>query len=691
MSDEAFVGEGELVLAVSGLYLYRSVVPVPLPQPDTIPVGLAEESEKVECEDVDALAAILPLSHEELRLDVDRSFPQRVVSGAIYLGTVLRLHWIARLTLIGPRTWKGTIFYKDGVVAALPHTTVQVKVTGIAPATLTATLVFSGGGAAIRTRVYKFQSPYFHPVEFEYDNVAGVPITATYATHSHPVRPATLASENLTIETVYKRAGFDVRKSLGDSVVPLAGAGGNSTWSDAEMHDAMQTYWSRFANKPQWSLWVLFANRHDMGSGLGGIMFDSIGPNHRQGTALFINSFIATPPAGDPAPAAWVKRMIFWTATHEMGHAFNLAHSWQKSLGTPWLPLPNEPEARSYMNYPYNVAGGVPKFFSDFQFRFTDSELLFMRHAPERFVQMGNASWFDHHGFEQLETYEGSAFRLTVSAPRKGVYEFLEPVILQLELTNVSDEPQIIPEDLLLDLHSMTIVVKRAGAEARQLRPIRQYCLRGRNQVLEPKQKVSAPLMVSVDTDAWLVSEPGQYQVQVALHALGQNLLSNLHRFRVSAPRGYEEEAVALDFFTDGVGRALVLGGTLSLDDANAVLEDAAARLPTRRVAIHANAALALPRTRDFKQLGSDADGNLSISAVPADPEEAATHLALAMANEAEAAATLNLQDDDGAALAAFGGVVDSRAELARRLFRQHRLSQGNTETSLQALRARPR
>ena len=88
-----------------------------------------------------------------------------------------------------------------------------------------------------------------------------------------------------------------------------------------------------------------------------------------------------------------------------MGHSFNLAHSWQKSLsapfGSPWIPLMDEPEARSFMNYPYGVVGGEAAFYADFEYRFTDQELLFMRHAPERFVRMGDAAWFDHHGFEQ--------------------------------------------------------------------------------------------------------------------------------------------------------------------------------------------------------------------------------------------------------------------------------------------------
>ena len=111
----------------------------------------------------------------------------------------------------------------------------------------------------------------------------------------------------------------------------IVGAAPGGTWSDMEMHDAMQVHWSRFANTAQWAMWVFFAALHESGTGLGGIMYDDIGPNHRQGTALFVDSFIARPPSGDPNPDAWRDRMRFWTAVHEMGHAFNLAHSWQKA------------------------------------------------------------------------------------------------------------------------------------------------------------------------------------------------------------------------------------------------------------------------------------------------------------------------------------------------------------------------
>ena len=88
-----------------------------------------------------------------------------------------------------------------------------------------------------------------------------------------------------------------------------------------------------------------------------------------------------------------------------------------------------------------------PAYFADFcVYRFSDSELLFMRHAPERFVEMGNAEWFDHHGFEQIDPPPEPKFKLELRANRsKAVFEFMEPVMLELKLTNVSGGPQLIP------------------------------------------------------------------------------------------------------------------------------------------------------------------------------------------------------------------------------------------------------
>ena len=558
--------------------------------------------------------ALLPLwlRREELRLDVDGRYPQMKASGAVLLGTTTRVHWIADLTKVGAYHWTGSIWYKDGNASSLPQTSVDiVAAPSFFASQRKATVTFSGGGAPDKTLTYSFASPYFHSVEFEFDSVQGSTATTAIDTAAHPNRPPSQPGETLSVETVFRRAGFDVKMSSGDGAVPISEAGANQTWSDMEMHDAMQVYWSRFASKAQWSMWVLFANQHDQGSSLGGVMFDDIGPNHRQGTAIFNNSFIASPPPGDTAPAAWVERMKFWTACHEMGHAFNLAHSWQKAhpstWGTPWVPLANETEARSFMNYPYNVTGGQSAFFADFDYRFSDTELLFMRHAPSAFVQMGNADWFDDHGFEQAAVTAEPHFNLELRVNRAAPsFEFLEPVVLEMKLTNVSGSPQIVEQDILSACDEMTVILKKQGKPARQWAPFARYCHEPQKEVLHPGESKYESLFVAAGRNGWDLAEPGVHEVQMALHLDSGDVVSNSLKLRIAPPRGYDEEYLAQDFFSDAVGRILTFDGSRVLESGLDTLREASERLSERRVALHAEIALGMPLARDYKQLSLD-------------------------------------------------------------------------------------
>lgn len=606
--------------SVSGLYEWRTgpVRPPRGPHRPVVPRSRLEDDLEAEDDEAAELAAEaagpiragLPFRREQLRLDVDGRYPQMTASGTVIAGLSTSAHWIANLKPRGRDRWTGTIWYKDGNIAAIPYTRVDIRAIGsFFAAQRKAVAKFSGGGARTVTHLYRFKSPYFHPVEFEFDTVEGTVSTTSINTCAHPNRPATLPCEKLSIRTVFNRAGFEVSTSP-DGKVPLAGAGANATWSNQEMHDAMQVYWSHFANRAQWSMWTLFAGRHDMGAGLGGIMFDDIGPNHRQGTAMFNDSFISNAPAGDANPAAWVQRMRFWTAVHEMGHSFNLAHSWQKqhppAWGTPWIPLANENEERSFMNYPYRVSGGQTAFFADFEYRFSDSELLFMRHAPARFVQMGNADWFDHHGFEQAAVSPEPNFRLELRANRQQTdYEFLEPVVLEIKLTNITNRPQLVDRAILSESERMTVILKKDGKTARQWAPYARYCMDDDTIVLAPGQSIYESLFVAAGLNGWDVAEPGRYAVQMCLGLDDEDLVSAPLALRILPPQGFDEERVAQDLFTEDVGRVLTFDGSRAsnLQTANDTLQEVADRLAARKVAVHARVALATPKTRTYKLL----------------------------------------------------------------------------------------
>jgi hypothetical protein len=579
-----------------------------------------------------------------VRVDVDRFLPQQRISiEARRLLPASHAHVVAEVRsdqCLGPnrRRVEADITYRDGNAGLIPAVRVVFtarRTTGIGYGAYAIELIAANGTAV--THDLAFESAFFDSVEFEVDTVANATATTTYGTGSHPNRPAGLPVETLSFETVFQRAGFEARMSPNANTIPVAGAGANGTWSDAEMHDAMVAHWSRFANRPDWAMWVLFAARHDSGRTLGGVMFDDIGPNHRQGTAIFTNSFIQDVPNGDPNPAAWRNRMVFWTAIHEMGHAFNLAHSWQKSLGTPWVPLANEPEVRSFMNYPYNVAGGTGAFFGNFEFRFSDSELVFMRHAPRRFVQMGNEDWFSNHGFEQEHAPSGE-WTLKLRPNRESNrFAFLEPVHLELKLTNSAGAAKPIEHDLLEDGRHVAIIVQREGGQPRKWRPFVTRCHEGHAEALKPGQSLYASHLVGAAPEGWLIHEPGFYTVQAAIELDDEIIRSNALRIWVGRPGSEAEDRLAPDYFGEDVGRVLAFRGAPSLERANDMLRRVVAEAPASAAATHATVALAGPLSRDFKKLEEGGFRTLS-----AKVEEAAkaTKPALLKAPDA-AAATL--------------------------------------------------
>ena len=333
-----------------------------------------------------------------------------------------------------------------------------------------------------------------------------------------------------------------------------------------------------------------------------------------------------------------MDRIRFWTAVHELGHTFNLAHSWQKSLGAGWVPLANEPEARSFMNYPFNVAGGQAAFFANFEFRFSDQELLFVRHAPERFVQMGNAAWFDHHGFEEAAVPEEPTLELELRVNRERArYEFMEPVWLELKLTNIGTQPRLIDGDIL-DADSLTVILKKEGKEARQLVPFRQKCVQPVTKALMPGESIYGTILASAGLNGWDVAEPGTYVIQAAAHVDEEDVVSAPFSLRIAPPLSRDEEYSAGDLFTQDAARVLVFGGSRYLDDANDVLHEVVDRFPDRRIALHARVALGNPLTVDYKQLVPEESG-IELDVAPAKPAEAAELLEPALVERADAAA----------------------------------------------------
>src|SRR5262249_17420984 len=159
----------------------------------------------------------------------------------------------------------------------------------------------------------------------------------------------------------------------GGQMVPTAGSGGiNNTRavdgerSKAGVHASMQTPFTLWKDLPPWAGWGLAAQLPHLGPGPYGIMFDQQG-KQRQGCAVFHKGIGGT--------TADLLRLQLYTYVHELGHCFNLLHSWQKSFASP--PVTNRPNALSWMNYPWNYPlGGAASFSNTFPFHFAHDETI---------------------------------------------------------------------------------------------------------------------------------------------------------------------------------------------------------------------------------------------------------------------------------------------------------------------------
>jgi hypothetical protein len=270
------------------------------------------------------------------------------------------------------------------------------------------------------------------------------------------------------------------------------------------------------------------------------------------------------------------------------------------------------------------VRGGPRAFYKTFRYRFSRQELTFLRHAHPAFVKPGDRPFFFDHGLVDPELATGMTLRLRANRER-AVFEFMEPVALELKLTNGASDPKLVDTQALAVGDSMAVYVQRDRGPVRQVRPYSRRCMRPHKTVIEPDGSMYAPLRMFAGIDGWEIAEPGTYTVQAVVRVDGEEIVSNPMRLRVAPPRDHEEERLAGDFFSDDVGRILAFNGSGVMERGNDTLREVSERLPDRRAALHARLALGNVAARDTKRLEPDersGEARMRVEVDKAKPEE---------------------------------------------------------------------
>jgi hypothetical protein len=494
----------------------------------------------------------------ELRVDVDGTgatnrvsadYFQRNGSTLVYVNS-MRVDTLSVSTQAsGGVAITGTGRFRHPVTATA--VTIEVDrpvVAGDHPAT--ATLRHSTpSGQTGASYVCTYLSEAFRTVLFEEALEANV--ADPFTSYDTGALPSGGAARTLALTSAYAEAGVELRSTGAMGSVP-APAGANNTWSDAELHAAMQARFSAWANAPQWAVWLLHASLHDLGTGLLGIMFDQQG-RQRQGSAVFYAGLAGT---GDLE-----RRTQLYTCVHEVGHAFNLLHSWQKALATP--PGINRPNSPSWMNYPWRFPAGQASFWNQFGFRFDTEELVHIRHGFRDAVIMGGDAFATNA--QVLVPEPGTAppsLRLDVLAPEE--LRWGTPLTVGLRLVNAGGGSEPFHRYLGPRNGSVDVLVERSDGRTVQFQPLLHHCVdESQFTVLTPGEELADTAFVQYGGHGTTIDQPGTYRVHARLTtATGDVVVADPAAMTVCAPADAADLAAGTALVDARVGTLLSLVGS---------------------------------------------------------------------------------------------------------------------------------
>jgi hypothetical protein len=476
-----------------------------------------------------------------------------------------------------------------------------------------------------------FGSRRFRTVQWEQDSVAGTVPFVSYDTGSLP-QPAGSPARILSVSKAFAEAGIELQQAGTPNVIPVsaAGAGAAPSWSDSELHSAMVNHFSLHANQPQWRVWMLVATSHDQGA--RGIMFDYSDTFQRQGAAVFYDAI--------QGADATTQRAQLRTYVHELGHAFNLLHSWDKGFADPPRPLgPNGGLGDlSWMNYawkyqpPPPAPGGESAYWASFPFQFTDNELVHLRHGFYRDVIMGanafakGAAEIDPELFDDpLTDNSGLAFELRA----KEGFGYGEPVVVELKLSATDlrgreTHGYLHPKD-----DFVSIAIRQPSGRVVRYRPMLRRCMdEDRSVRLDSGQPaIYDSAYIGFGRDGLYFEQPGRYELRAQYVAAdGSRIVSPVLRLRVRPPASVADERVGELMMGEEQGKLLALLGSDSdsLQRSREALDAVVTEHSDHPLAVYAQLAKGINCGRDYKDLTPDK----RLHVREAEPQKAAKLLA---------------------------------------------------------------
>lgn len=606
----------------------------------------------------------------ELRVDVDGRRPQQRISGDVFrqerplfpmqfggmeLSEIKFISIVYKYSFVvenvvrnqeggAPVLTGPIIYYNDPTIT---DETIEVRIQRVMYAdTFTTKYVGSGtkatdavinfykAGNLVKTYVCPKISNYFRSVTLEIDRFQGTDFPPRVNTDIDP-SPADLPARTVTIKDSFRRAGIDMKVSKDDVLTDL-----DNNWDEGELHDLMEDHFDRFANRLQWNLYgvvvprfgdpyyndTYFGTMYDYGGWQAGDTY------FRQGVAVADEAIRSHTEGNLYDTDAKKDRLFLQTFIHEVGHAFNLPHTWDRTTF-------GDDASESFMNYPWGFTGGTGgenQFWSHFRWEFDDVELVWMRHQDRNDVIFGGNDWIGNNLSIYVEPQvdiRNAPLQLELSA--SPVMDFAEPVRLEVKLTNVSDASQIVTERLEPEDHLITLYIHRPNGDfVRYVPPVRRLKSPGDLVELAPGESIQASVLVSFGARGHQFEVPGEYRVRAYYGRTAEaGIISKALRLRVAAPTSRQDEEIAYLLFDRNVAKFLYFSGTERYPEVTSRLEEAVQKYAKTnpRAVRHIRAALGVHASRNFKRVETKKGKRVVVARKPK-LGEAIAHLQEAMA-----------------------------------------------------------
>lgn len=389
---------------------------------------------------------------------------------------------------------------------------------------------------------------------------------------------------SLKIADVFRKAGIQVKSPDPPKSIGQAG----KIWTDAELHAAMTTSFAGTADAKRWRVWLFHAGAYEKDTALG-MMFDQQG-RERQGCAVFYRMI----GGGEPAD----RRKQLHTCVHEIGHCFNLYHTFTTSPIPPHLP--ERPGSRSWMNYPWKFPGGEDRFWERFQFSFDDGELVHLRHGFRNDVIMGGRPFEGNGDLHERPGGEASALELRLEGPK--VVRYAEPVWMELRLSTKDGRPREVHSCLHPREGYVKVTIRDGGGKKVIFEPLVRRCTDRR--CVTSNTPCYESVLLGYGKGGFYFKQPGDYEIKAEYQALdGSSVASNILILSVSEPRDDADRAVAKLWFGDEQGMLLAFRGSDELKAGNANLDEILQSHGDHPLASYARLVQGTNLAREFKHV----------------------------------------------------------------------------------------